>query len=104
MKSLLFYALAALLYVAGGASMKYSAGLTRWAPTLALTVAFSAGALIQAWAMRQEPLGTSYTVVLGLEAFLALAAGMFLFGERITPRAATGVALVVIGIAVLRAP
>jgi multidrug transporter EmrE-like cation transporter len=100
----MLYSLAALLYVVGGVCMKYSAGLTRWAPTLALMMAFSAGALIQARAMRQEALGTSYTVVLGLEAFLALAAGMMLFGERITPKAVAGVVLVFAGIAILRAP
>ena len=104
MKSLMLYALAALLYVAGGVCMKYSAGLTRWAPTLTLMAAFSAGALVQAWAMRQEELGTSYAVVLGLEALLALAAGRFLFGEGITLRAGAGVALVLAGIAILRAP
>jgi multidrug transporter EmrE-like cation transporter len=84
--------------------MKYSAGLTRWAPTVTLVAAFSAGALIQAWAMRQEQLGTSYAVVLGLEALLALAAGRLLLGEQITLRAGAGVALVLAGIAVLRVP
>jgi multidrug transporter EmrE-like cation transporter len=43
-------------------------------------------------------------VVLGLEALLALAAGRFLFGEGITLRAGAGVALVLAGIAILRAP
>lgn len=104
MKSLMLYALAALLYVAGGVCMKYSAGLTRWAPTLTLMAVFSAGALVQGWAMRQEGLGTSYAVVLGLEALFALAAGRFLFGEGITLRAGAGVALVLAGIAILRAP
>ena len=103
MKTLALYSLAALMYVAGGVCMKYSAGLTKWLPTLALTVAFAAGALIQAWAMRYEDLGTSYAVVLGLEAFLALAAAMLLFGESITFRAGAGMALVIIGIAILRA-
>ena len=100
----MLYSLAALFYAAGGACMKYSAGLTRWAPTLAVMVTFSTGALIQALAMRNEALGTSYTVVLGLEAFLALAAGMMLFGERITPKAIAGIVLVLAGIVILRVP
>ena len=104
MKALTLYALAAFLYVIGGVCMKYSAGLTRLAPTLALVAVFAAGALVQAWAMRQEALGTSYAVVLGLEAILALAAGRFLFGEGITLRAGAGVALVLGGIAILHAP
>ena len=57
MKALALYSLAAALYVVGGVFMKYSAGLTRWLPALALVVVFGAGALIQAWAMKQEPLG-----------------------------------------------
>ena len=46
MKIIAFYALAAALYVTGGTFMKYSQGLTRLSPTLALVTVFSAGALI----------------------------------------------------------
>jgi small multidrug resistance pump len=102
MKSLAFYALAAALYVVGGVFMKYSRGLTRLLPTLALMIAFSTGALIQAWAMRHQQLGPSYVVVLGLEAIIALAAGHLLFHEAITVKIFTGVVLVVMGIMVLR--
>ncbi len=45
MKALALYSLAAALYVVGGVFMKYSAGLTRWLPALALVVVFGAGAL-----------------------------------------------------------
>ena len=93
MKIIAFYALAAALYVTGGAFMKYSQGLTRLLPSLALVTVFSAGALIQAWAMKHEALGSSYVVVLGLEALLAVVAGSIIF---------CGVALVVLGIILLR--
>ena len=66
-----------MMYVLGGALMKWSQGLTQALPTLGLTALFSAGALIQARAMRDEQLGTSYVVVLGLEALLAIAMGNF---------------------------
>ena len=102
MKALALYSLAAALYVVGGVFMKYSAGLTRWLPALALVVVFGAGALIQAWAMKQEPLGSSYVVVLGLEALLAVIAGYFLFAEQMTPKTISGVVLVVLGIILLR--
>jgi multidrug transporter EmrE-like cation transporter len=65
MKVIAFYAVAAALYVAGGTFMKYSQGLTRLLPSLALVMLFSAGALLQAWAMKHEALGPSYVVVLG---------------------------------------
>ena len=102
MKALFLYSLAAALYVTGGLFMKYSAGLTRWLPALALVIVFSAGALIQAWAMKQEALGPSYVVVLGLEALLALLAGYFLFAEQMTVKMIFGSVLVVLGIIFLR--
>ena len=104
MKALALYSLAAALYVAGGVFMKHSAGLTRGLPTLSLVALFSAGALVQAWAMKQETLGSSYAVVLGLEALLAVIAGYFLFAEQLNARMLGGVALVVAGILLLRLP
>lgn len=102
MKTVALYALAATLYVIGGMLMKYSLGLTRLLPTVALVAVFSAGALIQAKAMRHEPLGPSYVVVLGLEAMLAVVAGNLFFGEHVTMRIFAGVMLVVLGVVLLR--
>ncbi len=102
MKTMTLYSLAAALYVAGGALMKASRGLTRLLPTVALVMVFSAGALIQAKAMRHQQMGSSYVVVLGLEALLAVAAGSVIFGEQVTAKMLTGVTFVVIGIVVLR--
>lgn len=102
MKVLALYSLAAALYVAGGVFMKHSAGLTRWLPALALVALFGTGALVQAWAMKQESLGSSYVVVLGLEALLAVIAGYFLFAEALTGKMISGVVLVVAGILLLR--
>jgi multidrug transporter EmrE-like cation transporter len=102
MKTIALYCLAATLYVVGGIFMKLSAGLTRWRPALALVLVFGAGALIQAWAMKQDALGSSYVVVLGLEALLAVIAGYFLFAEQPTPKMISGMVLVVFGIILLR--
>jgi multidrug resistance protein EbrB len=104
MKTLVLYSIAAMMYVTGGALMKYSQGLTQPLPTLGLTALFSTGALIQARAMRYEQLGSSYILVLGLEALLAMVLGTLLFGEQISGRAAAGITLVVIGIVLLRFP
>ncbi len=102
MKTMALYFLAAALYVAGGALMKASRGLTRLLPTVALVIVFSTGALVQARAMRHQQLGSSYVVVLGLEALLAVAAGSVIFGEQVTAKMITGVIFVVLGIVVLR--
>jgi small multidrug resistance pump len=103
MKTVALYGLAAALYVVGGMFMKYSRGLTRLLPTVALVALFSTGALTQAWAMRRDPLGPSYVVVLGLEAMLAVVMGSVMFGEAIGVKTFVGVLLVVMGIVVLRA-
>lgn len=104
MTSFFLYSLAAFLYAAGGTFMKYSQGLTRLLPTIALVAFFSAGALVQAWAMKHEALGSSYALVLGLEALLAMLAGYVMFTEDLTIRTLSGAGLVVLGIVVLRMP
>lgn len=101
---MVIYSIAAALYVAGGILMKYSQGLTKLLPALALVACFGAGALLQAWAMRDDALGPSYVVVLGLEALLAVVAGSVIFAEDVTIRTLSGVGLVVLGIVVLRLP
>jgi multidrug resistance protein EbrB len=104
MKTFVLYSIAAIMYVAGGALMKYSQGLTQVLPTLGLTALFSTGALIQARAMRYEQLGSSYVLVLGLEALLATILGTLLFSEQLSGRAVAGITLVVVGIVLLRFP
>jgi len=102
MKTIALYSVAAAMYVLGGIFMKSSEGLARLYPTLALVAVFSAGALVQAWAMRLEALGPSYVVVLGLEALLVVGASSILFAEPVTGKLVCGVLLVVAGIFVLR--
>ena len=43
MKTLVLYSIAAIMYVTGGALMKYSQGLTQALPTVGLTALFSTG-------------------------------------------------------------
>jgi len=102
MKTIALYSLAAALYVSGGMFMKLSQGLSRLYPALALVALFSAGALVQAWAMRREELGSSYVVVLGLEALIVVGVGSMIFAEPVTGKLICGVALVVAGIFLLR--
>ena len=102
MKIVAFYAVAAALYVTGGAFMKYSNGLTKLFPALALVGCFVAGALLQAWTMKHDALGPSYVVVLGMEALLAVLAGKVVFGEPLSAQLFGGVVLVVVGITLLR--
>lgn len=100
---LLVLTLAAMAYVLGGIAMKWSDGFRHLPASVAVFAAFCVGAALQTWAMRYESLGVGYVVVLGLEALLAVAAGMSFFGEALPARNAVGVLMIVLGIIVLRA-
>jgi len=92
---------AAILFTAGGVSMKASAGMTRLTPTLLFFLFFAAGAAFQALALRHAELGVAYIVVLGLEAVLAVGFGIVLFSEQLSVFKCLGVAAVVLGITLL---
>lgn len=94
--------LAALAFTVGGIFMKLSEGLSKAMPTLVLMALFILGACFQTLAMRREDLGVTYLVVLGLEAVLAFAFGIALFGESTSAGRVAGVSLVAVGIGVLR--
>ncbi len=92
---------AALLFTAGGVSMKASAGMTRLAPTVLFLLLFVAGAAFQALALRNAELGIAYVAVLGLETVLAAALGVLIFSERLSAPKCLGVVAVVVGIVLL---
>jgi multidrug transporter EmrE-like cation transporter len=92
---------AASFFTAGGVAMKASAGMTRLTPTLLFFLLFAVGALFQALALRHAELGVAYVVVLGLEAVLAVALGIVLFSEQVSPLKCLGVLAVVLGITLL---
>jgi multidrug transporter EmrE-like cation transporter len=94
---------AACLFTVGGIFMKLSDGATRIAPSIVMAICFVAGAVLQALAMRGGDLGVVYVIVLGVEAVLAMAFGWFFFSEHMTPSKIGGAALIVAGIATLRA-
>lgn len=99
--SLSLVVLASLAFTLGGVFMKLSQGLTRLAPTMLVYALFALGATFQTVAMRKAELGAVYVFVLGLEAVLAFGFGVVLFKEGVSPVKLAGVALVVIGIALL---
>lgn len=92
---------AAILFAVGGLFMKYSAGMTRVAPSIAFLVCFCAGASAQALAMRRADMGSVYIFVLGLEAVVALCLSLVVLGERVTVFKGVAVVLILAGIALL---
>jgi multidrug transporter EmrE-like cation transporter len=94
--------LAALAFTAGGIFMKYADGMRHVTATFLFLIFFVLGAAMLSYAMRGAELGTTYIVVLGIEAALALIFGIVLFSETITVSKMAGVLLIVGGIALLR--
>ena len=95
--------LAALAFTGGGVFMKYADGVRHVGPVMGYVGLFGIGAVLQSQAMRGSELGTTYILVLGLEAALAFGLGVVLFDEAATWRKLLAVILIVAGIGLLRA-
>lgn len=93
---------AALSFAVGGYFMKLSQGLTRLEPSGLVFACFGLGAALQALAMRDEQMTTTYVVVLGLEAVAAYLIGALFLGETTTGAKLGGIALVIGGIMLLK--
>jgi multidrug transporter EmrE-like cation transporter len=93
---------AALSFAVGGYFMKLSQGLTRPGPSGLVFACFGLGAALQAVAMRDEQMTTTYGVVLGLEALAAYLIGAVFLHETTTAAKLGGMALVVGGILLLK--
>jgi multidrug transporter EmrE-like cation transporter len=94
--------LAALCFSVAGYFTKLSQGLTVRGPAAMMFALFLLGAALQALAMRQESMAVTYAVVLGLEAVIACLLSVWLLHEGISAIRIGGIALVVIGIALLK--
>ena len=82
--------------------MKTSNGGVPGRATATFIALFIVGALAQARGMRDADLSTSYILVLGLEALVAVALGILVLDEPFGPSRLAAVALIVIGVAWLR--
>lgn len=94
--------LAGLLEIVWATAMKQSAGFTRILPTAIMVVGMIASFWLLAVAMRTLPLGTSYTVWVGIGAVGAFLVGIVLFGEPLTPTRLLAAALILAGIVTMK--
>jgi multidrug transporter EmrE-like cation transporter len=95
--------IASIAYAVGGLFMKASDGVTHFAPTAAFLALFAAGATLQAIGMKQAHMGVAYVFVLGVEAVAAVAISAVVLHEPYTPSRLAAIAVVIAGIAWLRA-
>jgi multidrug transporter EmrE-like cation transporter len=93
---------ASLCFATSGVAMKFSDGLTRPLPSMLLGLLVLVGTTFQTFAMRYARLGTTYLMVLGLEAVIAMALGSIFFHESFSLKILLAVGFVAIGIALLR--
>jgi quaternary ammonium compound-resistance protein SugE len=90
--------LAGLLEVGWAVGLKHTDGFTRLVPSV-LTVAMLAGSIgALAVAARNLPLGTAYTVWVGIGALGASTFGILLFGEPATAPRLAFMALLVVAV------
>ena len=97
-----------LLFVAGllemgwAVGLKYTDGFTRVGPTIATLVAMVASVWLLSIGMRTLPVGTAYSVWVGVGAIGTVALGIVLFGEPASAARLFSVGLIVAGIVGLK--
>ncbi|HWV84969.1 MAG TPA: multidrug efflux SMR transporter [Capillimicrobium sp.] len=95
--------IAGALEVAWSQSIRPTEGFTRPLPTL-LCVALALAAIVPlSKAMEQLPVGTAYVVFTGVGGLGAVALGIVVADDALTAARIAGVALVIAGVATLRA-
>ncbi|NJM57572.1 MAG: hypothetical protein HC857_09250 [Synechococcales cyanobacterium RU_4_20] len=99
---LLLAAIAALFYTMGGICMKFSVGFSQPLPTAMAYLLFAVGVSLQIYLMNNTHMGSTYVLVLGLEAACAVMASLLLFKETYPPLTMAGIFLIAVGAALLR--
>ena len=95
-------AVAGLLDVAWAISMKYAEGYTKLGWSLVSLLLLAAFVFLLGRSLQTLPVGTAYAVWTGIGAIGTVLAGVMLFNEALDPARIGGVALVLLGIVVLK--
>jgi quaternary ammonium compound-resistance protein SugE len=93
---------AGLLDVAWAVTMKYADGYTKLGWSVLSLLLLAGFVFLLGRALQTLPVGTAYAVWTGIGAVGTVLMGIVLFGETIDPVRLGGIALVVIGIAMLK--
>jgi len=99
----IYLLVAGLFEVAWAVGLKYTEGWTRLWPSLGTI----AGMVVSFWCLSQAlkaiPIGTGYAIWTGIGAIGVAAVGIVLFGESASPARLACIALIVAGVAGLKA-
>ncbi|MFZ1492672.1 MAG: quaternary ammonium compound efflux SMR transporter SugE [Candidatus Competibacter denitrificans] len=90
--------LAGLLEVGWAIGLKYTDGFTRFWPTVWTALAMILSLALLGIAMKSLPVGTAYSVWVGVGAVGTVILGIILFGEPANPARLLSVGLIVAGI------
>jgi multidrug transporter EmrE-like cation transporter len=93
---------AAIGFAIGGIFMKLSMGLSQPLYTVTIFIFFGLGIVLQTLAIERTDLGTSYLLVLGLEAVASVCFSSWLFKENFSLTNAIGLVTIVMGVILLR--
>lgn len=94
---------AGLLEIGWAVGLKYTDGFTRPWPTVAVVAAITASIVLLGLAVRSLPVGTAYAVWTGIGTVGAVLLGIYLLGEPSSPLRLLFIAMIVAGIAGLKA-
>jgi multidrug transporter EmrE-like cation transporter len=93
---------AAIVFAIGGIFMKLSMGLSQPLYTVTIFIFFGLGIVLQTLAIERTDLGTSYLLVLGLEAVASAFFSSWLFKENFSPTNLIGLVTIMMGVILLR--
>ncbi|KAA8726773.1 MAG: multidrug efflux SMR transporter [Ewingella americana] len=94
--------LAGLFEVVWSTAMKESHGFTKLVPSIVTLVFMLLSFALLAISMKTLPLGTSYTVWVGIGAIGAFILGVTMFGESLNPMRVIAVLLIFSGVVLLK--
>ena len=101
MTSWTYLMIAIVAEVIATSALRESDGFTRAGPIAIVVVGYSAAFYFLALTLRSIPVGVAYAVWSGVGIVLISLVGWFLFGQKLNAPALGGMALIVIGVAVL---
>jgi quaternary ammonium compound-resistance protein SugE len=94
---------AGLFEVVWAIGLKYSAGFTRLVPSVLTVVSMTASVVLLGFALKTLPVGTAYAVWTGIGTIGTAILGIALLGESATAARLICIAMIVVGIAGLKA-
>ena len=96
-----YLAFAIIAEVVGTSALKAAEGFTRPWPSLIVALGYGAAFYFMSLTLKTIPLGVTYAAWSGVGIVPIALAGWWLYGQVPGPAAATGMALIVLGVAVL---